>query len=49
MTEKKCNCKDCEAMKILERLQFNLKKGGRVSEALDAAIEDKVYINFSGL
>jgi len=48
MTDKKCDCKDCEAMKILLRLQFNMKKGGRVSEALDAAIEDKLYVSFQG-
>ena len=43
-----CNCKDCEAMKILLRLQWNLHKGGSTREALDAAIEDKLYVHFSG-
>jgi len=46
MTE--CNCKDCEATKILLRLQWNLKKANNtdeVKEALDAAIDGKDYFN----
>ena len=43
-----CDCKDCEALKILLRLQWNLQKGGSTREALDAAIEDKLYVHFSG-
>jgi len=44
MTDKKCNCKDCEAMKIILRLQWNLQKGGPTRDALDAAIENKDYV-----
>ena len=43
----KCNCQDCEAMKILLRLQFNLQKRGGSGEflqALDAAINNSLYI-----
>ena len=45
MTENKCDCKNCECMKIIERLQFNLKKDCySVREALNAAIDNKLYI-----
>jgi len=42
----KHDCKDCEAMKVLLRLQFNLRKkdSSVVSEALDAAINDSLYV-----
>jgi len=40
------DCKNCEAMKVLLRLQFNLRKkdSSVVSEALDAAINDSLYV-----
>lgn len=44
------NCKDCEAMKILLRLQWNLKKANNTSEvkeAFDCALKGKDYFNFS--
>ena len=41
-----CDCKNCEAMKVLLRLQFNLRKkgNGELIQALDAAINDSLYI-----
>jgi hypothetical protein len=43
---KNCNCDDCEAMKILLRLQFNLRKrgNGELVQALDAAIADTLFV-----
>jgi hypothetical protein len=42
-----CNCKNCEAMKIILRLQYNLHKRdatSELSELLDAAIKDSLYV-----
>ena len=46
------DCKNCEAMKILLRLQFNLSKEnddrvarcGDIKQALDSAIRDSLFV-----
>jgi len=43
------NCKNCEVMEIITRLQWNLQKANNteaVKEALDAAIAGEDYFNF---
>ncbi|MFA5715909.1 MAG: hypothetical protein WC998_09220 [Candidatus Paceibacterota bacterium] len=49
MVKTKETCKDCEVMKIITRLQWNLQKANNteaIKEALDAAIAGKDYFNF---